>query len=723
MKAKDPRLPLHYSKADAHTVEKLLDEAHKMVTPYSSNWKAPWLLSPIESPDWILGDGNSWYENGKWHGVRQYHWSYRLPDGTLLSDSENSLMLESCQKIAFLWRTLPEGFTSNNFSLVIHLSSLSVFVRWLYLHESIYKPKEYGFLRIDHAALRDFFSQFVQGGAPWALGYPWQLLIQWYGEVFGTRPPAQVVKDPFKIGKEDRRAIAKWLEAEGYFKEPIHGGGRYLDRQRLADELSCDVHSIKTHARFAAFLRLFEPTVESPLMKRRNKGREFPSHRTPTVAEVAGKKIVDATAYIDLFRNLLDLRPYLPEMIPDTTDIHLREVVDTIQRGDVGRHTPWIPMKIALAYTQEALRWVHVYGDALVDTYLEVCRCLQSEGRFQVNKLSPVHRQRREQRVKTYGFPSCLSPIGIDGWTSKLNASLNDEAYRVFRAAPSLNDSMGILIGAIIMLLSILKPIRSCELTELKRGCVLYAQDDGYWLSQDIAKATVAGERGSDDLPIPRIVAQALLMVDRLGEGMRELVGNSPTALRDCLFYLPPLNMSDTLQADRLKGDRARKSLDRFCDWVNLPCDEQGRRWYVRIHECRKSFLITFFWSFRYASLDAARWIAGHRDARDVYAYIQANFPGKELPEIESQYATQQLWLHESRGESEVENAEELYQAVCRHFSVRSINLVSEQDLSDWLELAFLRGTYSIRPYTVRVKGHIVETRICFRIGKEGDRA
>lgn len=379
-----------------------------------------------------------------------------------------------------------------------------------------------------------------------------------------------------------------------------------------------------------------------------------------------------------------------------------------------------MPLSIALSCTQAAIKWVHVYGDALVDSYLEICEHLEAEGLFRVKNLSPIHRRRRDRIVSEFAFPNCLSELKIDEWISKLSLNLDGEAYNNYRASPSLNDVIGILAGATIFLLGILKPIRSCEISDLKRDCISFADGDGYWITQSIAKSTKTGQRVEDELPIPRIVARALLMMDRLSQGLRQLTGACPESFANHLFYLPHLDISDSLRADPLTGSRQRAFMDRFCDWLALPCDEYGRRWYVRIHECRKSFLITFFWCFRYASLDAARWIAGHRDARDIYAYIQANFPGMELPDIECQYVTEQLWLHEASGETEINNIEEVYREVCQHFKVRSLSLVDEGDLKDWLEMEFHRKAYSIRPYSVHVQGQIAETQVCVRMKKGG---
>lgn len=303
-------LPRIFSESDVLALSNLLEEARKEIEPYSMSWEAPWLRTPIDSSDWILADGESWYEDGKWHKVRMYHWSYRLFDGTFLTDPENKLILTSSQQIGFLWRTLPDAFAGNNLSLLGALYSLSVLVRWMYFNKYVYDPCNYGFLRIDHAALRDFSAQFVKGGVPWVLGYPGQLLLQWFRSALNTVPPAEVMDNPFLVSELDRKKISDWLSENGYYRENIHERGLFLDRNKLADDLHCEIHSIKMHKKFAAFLRLFEPSVVSPLLLGRERRREFPSHKTPLLKEFDASKSHEAGRYSDIIRQFLASAAY-----------------------------------------------------------------------------------------------------------------------------------------------------------------------------------------------------------------------------------------------------------------------------------------------------------------------------------------------------------------------------------------------------------------------------
>lgn len=131
----------------------------------------------------------------------------------------------------------------------------------------------------------------------------------------------------------------------------------------------------------------------------------------------------------------------------------------------------------------------------------------------------------------------------------------------------------------------------------------------------------------------------------------------------------------------------------------------------------RKSFLITFFWSFRYASLDASRWIAGHDDVSHIYAYIQANFPGEELPALEAEYASKILREYQELGTpTGTKNVDDLYQAVCTHFSVRDVSWIDESILKDWLELQFETHAFEIMPHSIKCPDGGLNTEISFRV-------
>jgi hypothetical protein len=261
------------------------------------------------------------------------------------------------------------------------------------------------------------------------------------------------------------------------------------------------------------------------------------------------------------------------------------------------------------------------------------------------------------------------------------------------------------------------KPMRESELRALKTDCVTFIKGDGYWLSQDIRKQNVGDVRPIDARPIPVIATRAIQLLRRLTDGLKEILGVTDPWLLDSLMTFPSFGRYEANIEGTPSAVQLGALLDAFCDFVALPPDANGQRWYLRVHEMRKSFLITFFWTYRYASLDAARWMAGHADASNLYAYIQANFPGEELPGLEAEYAAQVLRDYEQSGAAPgIRDVGDLYQAVCDHFSVRDVSWVDEQMLKDWLELQFESKEFQIIPYSIRTPDGGTATEIAFRV-------
>lgn len=109
--------------------------------------------------------------------------------------------------------------------------------------------------------------------------------------------------------------------------------------------------------------------------------------------------------------------------------------------------------------------------------------------------------------------------------------------------------------------------------------------------------------------------------------------------------------------------------------------------------------------------------MAGHSNSEHLYAYIQANFPGEELPSLEAEYASQVLRDYQSQGRAgDVSNVEILHREVCQHFCVRDVSCIDESTLKDWLELQFETGEYEICPYSLTNIENSTNTVIAFRI-------
>jgi hypothetical protein len=725
MPSSGKKFPSVYSGGEKHLAAQLLAAIQQDAQPYSSGWKADWLLCDIHSHHWIIADKSSAFVDGKWERERAFHWDFLLANGTNLVDPCNFLMLEVAQKIGFLWRVEPNPACISITSHIGMLYSLSVLIRWMYLHEATYDPARQIFSRLDMPGLRVFARGFLEGGVPWVVGYPWMLLNHLYDVALSRKPPESLFLDPFSIPNRDCQSIAAWLLKNDYYIKSHKEAAPHICRKLLSEKCGFELQSIKSHAKFSSLLQKFEPATTGSLVSVRSRRREHPPHKRQLLSDLQSKGYQQSThQYLHMLGAIFRVRYHLPQYIPDSSIINFPEITDYFNRNSKPEsHTPLVPLKIALQYTNEALKWVHLYGRDLVSHYLSVCQQLSSNDLLNLRQKDRAANAKIEQIVKNLALPDSLAALKIDGWRGKSAFQDLSDGYRLFRESPSLNDALSVYIGAAILLLSVLKPIRTSEVRDLHRNCIRMTKHGGYYLRQPIGKRVHRGRREVDELPIPYIVAHALETIDALGEGLRTVTHSHNPATEDKLFFVPDRDTWHRFSASSLSSMRICGYLDRFCDWVNIDCDEHGRRWYIRIHEARKSFLITFFWCFRYSSLEAARWIAGHSDAKEVYAYIETNFPGMELPAIEAQYASEQLRSYRQGDATEVENVRALERAVCEHFNVQSTSLLPEEELLDWLSLAFEKGTYEIQPYSVKVGDSIAETHICFRIKPEAEDA
>lgn len=686
--------------SDKQLVKDIVGRARADSQRFSGAYTAHFLLNPISKSVWTLSNG------------QRYSFNISLPDGSSLTSPANSRMFDAFGRFAFLARLMPDVGVNTDRALIGFLQATSNIVRWLYMNADRYSPATHAFSRLNTRALQEMLDAYGKGGVAWMLHCHHRFLAKLYLVVLGRPTPASVVEDVFSVPEADRTAFISWLEMCGAYRPSVHGVGQFLSRRFVADLVGVDLHVIKAQKKLSALLRQFEPTVTSPLLVTRECRREHPSIKTPTLAEVQGSAISGGERYLQVFSAMCVLHRHLPDVLPSSTWISLAEARAAHERASKAPgHTPWMPLPVALQFTKESLRWVHVYGEGIIDHYIRCVEAIAAAGYFNAaTRASP--RRARDRICNELIQPAAIRPLNVVGWGTIF--SMDATAYQNFRETPSINDALSVLIGAICSLVGFLKPIRESELEELDVACIEFCEGDGYWLKQTVAKGLVAGTRIEAKRPIPRVVAKALDLVLRLRSGLERV---SKQTFGSRLFVIPDRDIGDKLLFSDLTEARLNAYLDRFSAFVNPPPDNLGRRWVVREHIARKSFLITLFWCFRFQSLELGRWMACHVRERDLFSYIEANFPGEELPLIKAEYAAMQLWSLSDTGECEAVNADELYKLACRRFRVSQIALIDSDKLKEWLATLVREDRLDVTPvqaFDLQAGGAI---DICFRIG------
>lgn len=699
-----PQFPEHFSEQDRQFVLLALASAKQQIRPYNGYFQAPWLLNSFESTVWeTTNRGREEFIDGKWRNVIRIDWRIALPNGAVLTDERYERLLSLAKKIAFFVRcnlisgsSAPGGWATN-------ISVLTRLLRWIVLHEHKFQPEKYGLRLLDQPSVDWLFCLVAEGGWMHALQVPQRLLAAIYKGAHGVACPQVIMNAPYAIPLEEMGPLVRWLEGQEAYRavrEGAHHGKRQLRREVVSKLISENYLSFKSSS-ISRFLRQFEPDFrDEHLLVGLRQSTEFPSQGVVSILDIgggAGASSGDTLKAVSaLLGTVLDAHRHVPDLLPEPACISLRAAARIGARAaKPSSHTLFMPVNTGLAYLNQSMRFVHVYGEAIVDFYLAVLADYSpAKGCSRMN--SVLKKYSGDWRIAS-GVPiaTVLNITEFRRWEPEPD-------FIRLRSNPTLDEALRVLIGSCIICMALLKPSREEELTHLKRNC-MREDSGGYWINFDLGKSNSGNAWQDEERPIPVISAKAIYLLQRLGGGLSLLFAED-RKIGDNLFYLPK---AEGFSARAATVNLLNNHLDIFCDYVGLPPDSEGRRWYVRIHEMRKWFLLLLFWSGRFDVLDAARWIAGHTDAAHIYAYIEKEFPGEELPQMEAEYSIDRIYRREQerkRGqhsEGNGDGVDALYEAVLRHFNAESLAMVPESEWASYVSSLRKEDKFRLEPHSI----------------------
>jgi len=696
-----PKFPKYFSEQDRQIVLLALASAKQQIRPYDGNYEAPWLLTPFPAPVWeTTNRGREELVDGQWQNTIRLDWRVQLPNGALLTDARYERLLTLVKKIAFLARSDLVAGTSAPSAWLGATYCLIRVIRWAVLHEEKFLPEQYGLRLLDQPALDWLFGLIAEGGWAHAIQIPQRILAAIYLGAHGVASQQFLLDNPNTIPTAEIGPLVQWLECQDGYKQIEEGayfGKRYLNRELLARLISENPSALNS-PNCTRFLRQFESAFSNEsLLVCLHQGTEFPSQKVESI-DVSGGACGEGSldAVVKVIATVLDAHRHVPDLLPEPAHISLRRATSIAKRvARPSSHTLFMPVSTGLAYLNTAMRFVQAYGEAIVGFYLAVI------ADYNPNSKNVSTNKSLNRRLNDWCIPSGEPIAAILNITEFRRTEAKPDFGRL-RSNPTLDEALRVLIGSCIVCMALLKPSREEELTHLKRNCVRdYA--GGHWINFNLGKSN-AGEAWQDeDRPIPVIAAKAIYLLQRLGEGLSTLLAED-RKVGDNLFYLPKAEGKGALAAT---GGLLNSQLDVFCDFVGLPPDSEGRRWYVRIHEMRKWFLLLLFWSGRFDVLDAARWIAGQTDAEHIYAYIEKEFPGEELPQIEAEYSIDRVYRRDQerkRGKGDAGNEDgidALYEAVLRHFNVESLTMIPEPEWTGYVQSLRKEEKFRLEPHSI----------------------
>ena len=317
-----------------------------------------------------------------------------------------------------------------------------------------------------------------------------------------------------------------------------------------------------------------------------------------------------------------------------------------------------LPFEVANLSLRRAIEFYLDYGQDLVNYYVTL-----AEKNWQDESLP--------------NLPLSLQKLGVKRF--KNTQKLAEDFFSDLRSGMSLYQMLQVLLGAIIVLVDTLMARREAELRRLTRSSIV---TDGpyFFLEINLGKANFGEVREKILRPLPPLGAEALALLAKLSERLKSLGHESSTGLFQRFKHG---NKKDFIPYGTTDAEPGwlRLCLDRFCDYVQIPTDENGCRYYIRPHQLRRNFAMLFFWQGSFGGIEVLRYFLGHQKPSMTYRYVTETMKGAVLRRVKAKVATELIKTDSSATES-------LAQFICeRHgITLDDLHVLPEADVIAYIE-------------------------------------
>ena len=707
---------------------------------------APWLLSNFYD--------NRWYIKHPGHEELYFDWHRIMPSGIYLtsngteSKSQNSRItarsnpnyqmandyrsaLNNLKKIVFYLahrRISKRCNFSYHFQFFIRIMSLA---EWTFLHEKRFNPRERLFELIDTNDLQnEFIPLSLLGGKTQLLNLDVRLTIAFTKILTNIKKDAVLLDElnrnielsdepsyidplvkPWLIFSEDDTSLLRaWLQKNNYYYNVSFDKGRLkceiLFEDILHQKIKYDTLSPQLQIKLRAFYAVKNTKTLDFTAK------NFREHLTTGelyLHEKAKNEIIVSETSHDSWRqtfkkiHLISLYQdsgLPPPIVLQSLNLNFSNHITLNPRG----RTKTIPADIAMHSLGEAIHYVLVYGEALVDTAVKVRSELRDMG-------GDILKGKRSllfyTKYASKYAPSLLNlPVELAGLNitqlgdiyrctslTRFNSSGGNARAAVVRDHMGLEDALTLLLASVIIIIGTTAARRQLEIRTLSKNCLEKVAGQGWYLRFDLGKDNFGNLKGQPSRCIPNIVANAITLIRRLNTAWQEIHNTKS----DDLFYGFTANLNT---CEPLSRTRFQTVLDVFSDYIEIPLDSEGKRWYLRSHQFRRFWAYSFFYKMGLGELHTLGWYLGHAETEQTWSYILESFDGHdtELQQVKASYAADVLQnRHPTSNENEAAILD-IKNLVLKHFNKTNIELVEKSDLDEFIENLISEHKLDVEP-------------------------
>jgi hypothetical protein len=318
-----------------------------------------------------------------------------------------------------------------------------------------------------------------------------------------------------------------------------------------------------------------------------------------------------------------------------------------------------------------ATEFHYKYGNDIVETYTNFVNTLNkdrdSTQKFNFDKIA--------KKALEDSLVGELKKMQIERWNI-INVDIKDR-YEYLRENKTLRDLIQVYYGSAQLIIGALMARRQSELGSLESQECLDDENKLLFFKRSKSTKGLFGTKDTLALPIDELGMEIINNIQKIHQITNK---NTP------LFAMPDF-YNPTKVYKNLKSEVYNLNLDRFIDYIETPLVNE-KRMYIRQHQLRRFFAMSFFWGSGFGGMDTLRWFMGHTDSQHLYHYISESTSGEVLRSTKAQYAAEHI-----------DNYEELESFIKERYNTENINLIEEEELAYYIEDLLEAGEVKVEPY------------------------
>lgn len=497
----------------------------------------------------------------------------------------------------------------------------------------------------------------------------------WHGVDFAATPVDQVEQNRLSIPDALIPRVRQWLWNNGYYREARKDGNKYVvNTSKLSEEIygPITLRGAASLKPCPAVLNLgvFDQAINTeyprvPVTSEDDETISFTGIQTYKMALKALVLLKDEA--------LSDEKLLLPSI--DIINSHLLYLPDNL----ASNRFVTLPNQAVLDSVKNAIEFHFQYADALVISLKNLLVRIQEK--LTETKYGP--RTSVAKLISPTEFLALLHPqmqkMGVEKWT----ITKESDYFDALRRNKGLGELIRIYYGSAQIVIGALMARRQAEIINLKvDGCL---DESKRYLIFKKAKSTklLEGRRVQVARPIDEIAVE---MIEKLVEIHKIYIeiglANKPGHLFDTVSLQNPTKLLPVLK----NHHRYAHNFDLFCDYFETPLHD-GKRFYIRTHQLRRFFALSFFWGSGFGGMDTLRWFMGHSDLQHLYHYITESTPGEVLRHVKSQFLAETLSEHS-----------DLRNLLADRYGTSDFTVLSQDELEEYIDELILSGEVDLEP-------------------------